>query len=104
MVHKVIGIPITFDYLHNKCNPSHLDEEQALALCLSTWTEGVPAITHYSDSRRNHEDPLCKVVAHSDWLYEKIETYGMDFDIELEVKMKERALLEYDQKIEKILL
>jgi UV DNA damage endonuclease len=104
MVHKVIGIPITFDYLHNKCNPSHLDEEQALALCLSTWTEGVPAITHYSDSRRNHEDPLCKEVAHSDWLYEKIETYGMDFDIELEVKMKERALLEYDQKIEKILL
>ena len=104
MVHKVIGIPITFDYLHNKCNPSHLDEEQALALCLSTWPEGVPAITHYSDSRRNHEDPLCKEVAHSDWLYEKIETYGMDFDIELEVKMKERALLEYDQKIEKILL
>jgi hypothetical protein len=37
-------------------------------------------------------------------LYEKIETYGMDFDIELEVKMKERALLEYNQKIEKILL
>jgi len=104
MVHKKIGIPITFDYLHNKCNPSHLDEKQALALCLSTWPEGIPAITHYSDSRRNHEDPLCKEVAHSDWLYEKIETYDMDFDIELEVKMKERALLDYDQKIEKILL
>ena len=104
MVHKVIGIPITFDYLHNKCNPSHLDEKQALALCLSTWPKGVPAITHYSDSRKNYEDPLCKVVAHSDWLYEKIETYGMDFDIECEVKMKERALLDYDQKIEKILL
>jgi UV DNA damage endonuclease len=104
MVHKVIGIPVTFDYLHNKCNPSHLDEKQALALCLSTWPEGVPAITHYSDSRRNYEDPLCKEVAHSDWLYEKIETYGMDFDIECEVKMKEKALLDYNQKIEKILL
>jgi UV DNA damage endonuclease len=104
MVHKKIGIPITFDYLHNKCNPSIHTEEEALALCLSTWPEGIPAITHYSDSKRNHEDPTAKEVAHSDWLYEKIETYGMEFDIELEVKMKERALLEYDQKIEKILL
>ena len=104
MVYSKIGIPITFDYLHNKCNPSHLDEKQALALCLSTWPEGVPAITHYSDSRKNHEDPLCKEVAHSDWLYEKIETYGMDFDIELEVKMKEKALFDYNTKIEKILV
>jgi UV DNA damage endonuclease len=104
MVHSKIGIPITFDYLHNKCNPSHLDEKQALALCLSTWPEGVPAITHYSDSRKDHEDPLCKEVAHSDWIHNKIPTYGMDFDIELEVKLKEVALLEYDKKIEKILL
>jgi hypothetical protein len=36
-------------------------------------------------------------------LYEKIETYGMNFDIELEVKMKEKALLEYNTKIEKVL-
>ena len=103
MVYKKIGIPITFDYLHNKCNPSSLDEKSALALCLSTWPDGIPAITHYSDSKRNYEDPTSKEVAHSDWLYEKIETYGMDFDIELEVKMKEKALLEYNTKIEKVL-
>ena len=95
MVHSKIGIPITFDYLHNKCNPSHLDEKEALALCLSTWPEGVPAITHYSDSRKDHEDPLCKEVAHSDWIHNKIPIYGMDFYIELEVKMKEKALLKY---------
>lgn len=104
MVYKKIGIPITFDYLHNKCNPSVHTEEEALALCLSTWPEGIPAITHYSDSKRNHEDPTAKEVAHSDWLYEKIETYGMEFDIELEVKMKEKALLEYNNKIEKVLV
>lgn len=103
MVHKKIGIPITFDFLHNKCNPSELTEEKALALCLSTWPEGISPLTHYSASKREFEDPTSKDVAHSDWLYEKIETYGMDFDIELEVKMKERALLEYNEKIEKIL-
>lgn len=97
MVHKKIGIPITFDYLHNKCNPSMHSEQEALELCLSTWPEGIPAITHYSASKRDHEDPTVKDVAHSDWLYEKIETYGHDFYIELEVKMKEKALLKYIQ-------
>ena len=97
MVHKKIGIPITFDYLHNKCNPSMHSEQEALELCLSTWPEGTPAITHYSASKRDHEDPTVKDVAHSDWLYEKIETYGHDFYIELEVKMKEKALLKYIQ-------
>ena len=103
MVYKKIGIPITFDFLHNKCNPSAHSEEEALKLCLSTWPEEIPAITHYSASKRDHEDPTAKEVAHSDWLYEKIETYGLDFDIELEVKMKEKALLEYNTKIENIL-
>jgi UV DNA damage endonuclease len=72
-------------------------EQEALEPCLSTWPEGIPAITHYSASKRDHEDPTVKDVAHSDWLYEKIETYGHDFYIELEVKMKEKALLKYIQ-------
>ena len=104
MVHQKIGIPITFDFLHNKCNPSMHTEKEALELCLSTWPEGISPLTHYSASKREFEDPLAKEVAHSDWIYEKIETYGLDFDIELEVKQKEKALLEYNSKIEKILL
>ena len=104
MVYRNIGIPITFDFHHNKCNPSVHSEEEALKICLSTWPEGIPAITHYSDSRRNYEDPTSKEVAHSDWLYEKIETYGLVFDIECEVKMKEKALLDYNTKIEKVLV
>jgi len=104
MVYEKIGIPITFDFHHNKCNPSVHSEEEALKLCLSTWPNGVPPLTHYSASKRDYEDPAAKDVAHSDWIYEKIETYGLDFDIELEVKMKEKALLEYNTKIETILL
>ena len=104
MVHKEIGIPITFDFLHNKCNPSMHSEKEALELCLSTWPEGISPLTHYSASKKEFEDPAAKDVAHSDWIYEKIETYGLDFDIELEVKRKEKALLEYNSKIEKILL
>ena len=96
LVHSKIGIPLTFDYLHNKCNPHpDLTEEQALKLCLSTWKPEIPAITHYSDSRKIFEDESVKEVAHSDWIWETPETYGMVFDIEFEVKQKDLALLRY---------
>jgi len=103
MIHSKIGIPITFDYLHNKCNPSHLDEKQALALCLSTWSDEIPAITHYSDSKKLYEDQSSKEVAHTDWIWGEIETYDLDFDIELEVKMKDLALLKFIKNKNKVL-
>ncbi len=95
LVYKKIQVPLTYDYLHHKCNPSSLNEEEALKLCLSSWPEGTSPIVHYSDSRKQWEDSSCKDVAHSDWIYEKIQNYGAEFDVEFEVKMKERALLKY---------
>jgi len=95
LIHKNIGIPITFDYLHNRCNPSILNEEEALALCLSTWPKEIPAITHYSDSKKLYEDESSKELAHTDWVCGNVETYGLNFDIEFEVKMKDLALLKF---------
>ena len=103
LIHKNIGIPITFDYLHNRCNPSILNEEEALALCLSTWPKEIPAITHYSDSKKLYEDESSKEVAHTDWVWGKVETYGLNFDIELEVKMKDLALLKFLKENKKLL-
>lgn len=95
-IYTKIGIPITFDYHHYKCNPDNLvSEEEALKMCLSTWK--TKPLTHYSDSRKLYEDSTSKDVAHSDWIWNKIPTYGLDFSIELEVKMKEKALLKYRQ-------
>lgn len=104
LVHDVIGIPVTFDYLHNQCNPPEgLTEKESLEICLSTWPADITPLTHFSESKKLFEDSSAKQLAHSDWINSKIETYGMDFDIELEVKMKEKALLEYNSKFEKIL-
>ncbi len=103
MVHKKIGIPVTFDYLHNQCNPPEgLTEKESLELCLSTWPEGITPITHYSDSRKIFEDSTAKEVAHSDWIWKSPETYGLDFDIEFEVKMKDLALLKYIEEKENL--
>jgi UV DNA damage repair endonuclease len=40
------------------------------------------------DSSSNHQ-------AHADYIYEKIDQYGLQIDIELEAKAKEQALLRY---------
>jgi len=98
LLHIKIGIPITYDYLHHKCNPDDLTELEALDLCISTWPKGITALTHFSDSRKIFEDSSAKEVAHSDWIWGKIETYDRIFDIELEVKMKDLALLKYIEK------
>lgn len=95
MIYKESGIPITYDFLHHKCNPDEISEEEALDLCISTWPENTIALTHFSDSRKLYEDSSAKEVAHSDWIWSKIETYDRVFDIELEVKMKDLALLKY---------
>jgi UV DNA damage endonuclease len=98
MIYKESGIPITYDFLHHKCNPDEISEEEALDLCISTWPENTIALTHFSDSRKLYEDSSAKEVAHSDWIWSKIETYDRVFDIELEVKMKDLALLKYLEK------
>lgn len=95
LVHSRVGIPVTFDYLHNICNPpENMSESESLSICLSTW-DGFTPIAHYSDSRRLHEDSSSKEVAHSDWIWGNPETYGMEVDIEFEVKMKDLALMKY---------
>ncbi len=98
MLYNEIQIPITYDFLHHKCNPDNLNENEALDLCISTWPKSAVPITHFSDSRRIYEDSNSKEVAHSDWIWNKIETYDRILDIELEVKMKDLALLKYKKE------
>ncbi|HZG00761.1 MAG TPA: UV DNA damage repair endonuclease UvsE, partial [Chitinophagales bacterium] len=71
-LHETIGIPIVFDYFHHKLHPNGLDEEDAFNLCYNTWN--VTPLFHFSSSRRDHEDPLAKREAHSDWVHGDITT------------------------------
>jgi UV DNA damage endonuclease len=92
MVYTKIGIPIVFDQHHFNYGPQDQSMESALKLALSTWST-VP-LTHMSSSRRL-EDSKSVVTAHADYLYEKIQTFGLKFDIEIEAKAKDLALFKY---------
>ena len=92
-IYKSIGIPITFDYFHHKFNTGGLTEEEALKLAATTWPEGVVQCCHYSESRRKEKlDESIRAQAHSDIIYDKIQTYGLEPDIVVEAKLKEQAV------------
>jgi UV DNA damage endonuclease len=92
-IHEETGIPIVFDYFHHRLHPGALSQEEAFHAAYKTWN--VKPVFHFSSSRRDHEDPTAKKEAHSDWVHERIETYGKEVDIILETKMKEKSLLKY---------
>ena len=53
-----------------------------------TWGDITPVI-HYSESRPEEQnDPKIKPQFYSDYVYKKIETYGLDVDVMVEAKAK----------------
>jgi UV DNA damage endonuclease len=97
-VYKRIGIPIVFDYHHHKFCTGDLSEQQALEMAISTWPDGITPATHYSESRRDEQkDETIRVQAHSDYVYDKIETYGNEIDVMVEAKAKELAVEKYKE-------
>ena len=97
-VYKRIGIPIVFDYHHHKFCTGDLSEQQALEMAISTWPDDITPATHYSESRRDEQkDETIRVQAHSDYVYDKIETYGNEIDVMVEAKHKELAVQKYKE-------
>ncbi len=92
MVHSIIGIPIVFDQHHFNYGTQDQTMEDALRLAHSTWSTRV--LTHMS-SPKTIEDVKGKQTAHADYIYEKIETFGLDFDTEIEAKAKDLAVIKY---------
>ena len=94
-IHERIGIPIVFDYHHHKFNTGGLTEEEALKLAATTWGDIKPVV-HYSESKSLHENnDTIKPQAHSDYISDYINTYGLAVDIMIEAKHKELAVAKY---------
>ena len=92
-IHKNTGVPIVFDYHHHSCHPNGMNQKDSLLLALSTWPKGIQPIVHVSEPR-DDKNPR----AHHDYVYDKIESYGMNFDIMMEAKAKELSVLEYKKR------
>jgi UV DNA damage endonuclease len=87
--HPITRIPICFDYLHHKCHPNGLTEREAINMCWDTWQ--TRPLFHYSESREGNNPR-----AHADYPENTFDNYGLEFDIDLELKAKDHALAKYD--------
>ena len=97
-VYKRIGIPIVFDYHHHRFCDGGLSEKEALEMAISTWSDGIVPVVHYSESRSKEQlDESIRPQAHSDYVYDYIDNYGHDIDIMIEAKHKELAVERYKE-------
>ena len=94
LIYKRVKIPIVMDYHHHRFHDDGLEEEEALGIAFSTWN-GVKPVIHYSESRCEELNIKCRYNAHSDYVYNYIDTYNYDVDIMIEAKKKELALKKY---------
>lgn len=95
-VYSVIKVPITFDYHHHWCHPGALSQQEALRLASKSWPKGVRQLVHFSSCKTIHEDATqTNKRAHADYIYDHIDDYGLDLDVEIEAKAKELALFRY---------
>jgi UV DNA damage endonuclease len=109
-----IGRPVVWDILHHHCHdPEAIPDGEALRLALATWPDGVRPKIHFSTARTDVEERKVKVGrrverrlvlpnerAHADVVdalaFESFLTgpgAGLDFDIMLEAKAKDLAVL-----------
>jgi UV DNA damage endonuclease len=115
-----IARPVVWDALHHRCHdPDAIPAREALALALATWPSGVVPKVHYAspktavDQRRRRVGRrverslvLPDLRAHADLIdpisFEHFigETArGMDFDVMLEAKAKDLALLRLREQL-----
>lgn len=102
MIYLKIGTPITFDFHHHRFNTGELSEQAALRLAYNTWHGHTP-LTHYSSCKKTFEDTSVIARSHADYVYEKINNYGMKIDVEIEAKAKDLAVLRYRNNFEGLL-
>jgi UV DNA damage endonuclease len=95
--HPITRIPICFDYLHHKCHPNNLTEVEAINMCYDTWQ--TRPLFHYSESRVGNNPR-----AHADYAEMPFENYGLDFDVDMELKAKDLAIEKYEQICKGILV
>ena len=114
------GTSVIWDVLHHRCvDPAAIPDDEALALALTTWPEGVTPKIHYSSPRLDMEERkvrdgrrverrlvLPQLRAHADMIdpigfeyFLRHATGGRDFDVMLEAKAKDLALLRLREQL-----
>lgn len=116
-IHQRVGVPIVFDHQHHRLNPGELSAVEAARAALSSWPDNVVPKIHFSSPRLDGreikrgksvklEAPLLR--QHADYIDPWTFADFVDalsefrFDIMLEAKAKDLALLKLRDDLAKI--
>jgi UV DNA damage endonuclease len=94
-LHSQLNVPLTFDYFHHQFHPDGLTTQEAAELAAGTWPEGITPLFHYSESKNINENVQGNPRAHADYVFSRIEDFGLVLDVDLECKSKEQGLFKY---------
>jgi UV DNA damage endonuclease len=94
-LHSKIGIPVLFDCFHHQCLNHGETVRQGLAAAAETWQkgDGVPLFDYSSQQRGQRVGTHARTIDVSHFAQVLYETHGLDFDIMLEIKDKEKSAL-----------
>ena len=119
-LHRRTGLSVVWDILHHHCNdPDGIPDREALELALATWPAGVTPKIHYSTPKTALEERTRKVGrrverswvlpqlrAHADMIdpigfehFLRETAAGLTFDVMLEAKGKDLALLRLREQL-----
>ena len=119
-LHRRTGLKVVWDILHHHCNdPDGIPDREALENALATWPAGVTPKIHYSSPRTAMEEKTTRVGrraerrwalpplrAHADLIdpigfehFVRETAAGLDFDVMLEAKGKDLALLRLREQL-----
>jgi UV DNA damage endonuclease len=121
-LHRRTGLRVVWDILHHHCNdPDGIPDREALELALATWPDDVTPKIHYSTPKTAMEERKKKVGRKTvtEWVLPQLRAHadmidpiafaqflretaaGLDFDVMLEAKGKDLALLRLREQIER---
>ena len=120
-LHERTGLRVVWDILHHHCNdPDGIPDREALEAALATWPAGVTPKIHFSSPKTAMEERkkragrrverswvLPQLRAHADMIdpiafehFLRETAAGLDFDVMLEAKAKDLALLRLRAQLE----
>ena len=101
-LHTALSIPITFDYFHHEFHTDGWSSKDAAVIAAGTWPKGIKPLFHYSESKNLNENVSGNPRAHADYVFNRINDYGLDIDVDLECKSKELGLFKYREIVSKL--
>ena len=121
-LHRRTGLRVVWDILHHHCHdPDGIPDREALELALATWPGDVVPKIHYSTPKTALEERKRKVGRKTvtEWVLPQLRAHadmidpiafgqflrdtaaGLDFDVMLEAKGKDLALLRLREQLER---